>query len=66
MISIEEYNKRRQHKLREVAEGNGIACPSCGNELYHPQPNVILTTYPAQKRVACPYSGCDYVGSVLA
>ncbi len=39
---------------------NGVACPDCGEELYDSQPNVTLTTYPAQKTTMC--KKCGYSG----
>ena len=39
---------------------NGIACPSCGNELLDSSPIVTLTSIPAQKNTHC--DKCDYVG----
>lgn len=43
---------------------NGIACPNCWDELYDSQPNVTLTSNPAQKNVHC--EGCGYKGYRLA
>tara|TARA_R110000868_G_C10426085_1_gene723836 strand:+ start:338 stop:559 length:222 start_codon:yes stop_codon:yes gene_type:complete len=41
---------------------NGIACPKCGSELFDSQPNVILTSHPAQKNTKCSSKKCDYSG----
>jgi hypothetical protein len=41
---------------------NGIACPKCGSELFDSQPNVILTSFPAQKNTKCSNEKCDYNG----
>jgi hypothetical protein len=41
---------------------NGIACPKCGSELLDSQPNVILTSNPAQKNTKCSSEKCDYIG----
>jgi len=43
---------------------NGIACPKCGEELYDSEPNVTLTSMPAQKNVHC--SKCPHVGFRIA
>lgn len=39
---------------------NGIACPKCGEELYDSQPQITLTSNPAQKTTMC--KSCDYTG----
>lgn len=41
---------------------NGVACPKCGSELFDSQPNVILTSFPAQKSTKCSSEKCDYTG----
>lgn len=42
---------------------NGIACPKCGCELWDTSPNVILTSHPGQKYVACVSFECGYTGT---
>lgn len=39
---------------------NGIACPKCGTELFDSNPNITLSSWPAQKNVHC--DKCGYVG----
>jgi len=41
---------------------NGIACPKCGSELLDSQPNVTLTSNPAQKKTKCSSEKCNYNG----
>lgn len=68
LISLEEHNK----KVMEAAftsfststpVHNGIECPDCKEELYDTNPNITLTTHPAQKSVhcSCGYSGFRFV-----
>ena len=61
--TLEEHNKGIQDYSIPKVEYNGIACPKCGEELYDSR-NVILTSYPPQRNVAC--SKCDYTGYRLA
>ena len=66
--SLDEFNAERHeaHRLANSNEPrpNGIACPKCGAELFDTNPNVILTSYPAQKNVGC--KACSYVGYRIA
>ena len=41
---------------------NGIACPKCGSELFDSNPNITLTSFPAQKNTHCSSEKCDYTG----
>ena len=43
---------------------NGIACPTCGEELYDSNPMVTLTSFPAQKNIHC--EKCNYSGYRIA
>ena len=43
---------------------NGIACPSCGEELLDSNPNFTLDSAPPQKAIHC--SGCGYMGYRIA
>lgn len=43
---------------------NGIACPTCGEELWDSSPGLVLTSSPEQKNVHCPackWSGYAYL-----
>ena len=66
MESLDDYNKRRRadHNLMRQAmtrqSPNGIACPTCGKELFDSNPNETLTSDPPQKRVHC--NECHYSG----
>jgi C4-type Zn-finger protein len=39
---------------------NGVPCPTCGEELFDSNPNIIYTSHPAQKGVHC--DKCNYRG----
>ena len=41
---------------------NGLKCPKCKKELFDTNPNITLTSDPAQKNVHCSNKKCDYVG----
>ncbi|OPZ65994.1 MAG: hypothetical protein BWY85_00161 [Firmicutes bacterium ADurb.Bin506] len=53
---------RRRHEQKSSGK-TGIACPACGDELYDFEPNMVLTSYPPQTRVACK---CGWKGTRLA
>lgn len=42
---------------------NGIACPTCGAELYDSNPMELLTSLPPQVRIHCK---CGYTGTRIA
>lgn len=68
MKTLEEYNERKNermeiHKLISERK-NGIACPTCGEELIDTTPNVLLTSNPPQKNIEC--MNCGYIGYRLA
>lgn len=42
---------------------NGLACPTCGNELWDEMPGQCLPTSPPQYRVTC--RCCGYFGTRL-
>jgi len=61
MKTIEENNQ----SLRILERiGTGVQCPGCGDELIETDPGVILTSYPAQKKVHC--QNCKYSNCILA
>jgi C4-type Zn-finger protein len=68
--SMKEHN-REAALVQYQMEGdepvlNGIACPTCGDELYDSDPMVTLTSIPAQKNVKCSNSRCGFVGFRIA
>ena len=58
LISLDEYNKQREH-IYLKRSGNGIECPSCGDELFD-ESNEILTSYPPKQRIKC--KSCNWSG----
>jgi len=52
LISLEEHDR-----AKSVFQPNGIACPSCGNELYDTTPNLIINN---KKHIHC---DCGFVGT---
>jgi hypothetical protein len=68
--SLDTHNAEARERHRILSSNdprpNGLACPKCGNELLDTQPNVILTSYPAQKNVGCSSKECDYRGYRVA
>ena len=66
MESLDEYNKRRRAEhdatRRAMNRGNpnGIACPTCGSELFDSTPYETMMSDPPQKRVHC--NECRYSG----
>ena len=66
--TLEEHQAERW-KAYDVAKKtqphpNGIACPTCGAELWDSSPMVILTSNPVQKNIHCP--ACGFIGYALA
>jgi hypothetical protein len=59
LISLEEHN-RIATQINETG-GNGIACPTCGNELFDSPNNIVLTSYPPQYLTFC--RSCNYKGT---
>ena len=67
MKTLEEHNETQRQIWAESNKPksmkNGIACPTCGNELNDGEVNVTLTTNPPQKNVYC---DCGYRGYRVA
>ena len=63
---LDDFNSERSGEHNRVAASckNGIACPSCGAELFDTSPLVVLTSSPAQKHIHC--NGCSYKGYRIA
>jgi hypothetical protein len=62
MKTLNEDNNA-SFKLNEHSQDpkrNGIECDTCSSELWDSSPNVVLTSYPAQKAVHC--TGCGFKG----
>jgi DNA-directed RNA polymerase subunit RPC12/RpoP len=68
LLSFDEHNSNAwatQVNMYSIEpRPNGIACPKCGKELMDTNPNMTLTSYPAQKNVHCPK--CGYTGYRIA
>jgi hypothetical protein len=62
LISLEQFNKDVYDKGADAQapQLNGIACPSCGEEMLDLVPHVILPTQPPQKNVCC--TSCGFQG----
>ena len=68
LISLREHNQQIIESVPDpqldVALPNGVACPTCGNELLDTHPNLILNYKPPQKHIKC--SKCAFRGVRLA
>jgi len=69
MKSLTEHDAERMERHRELQELNkahadGIACPTCGKELWDTDPMMTLMSNPPRKSVHCP--ACGYAGSRIA
>ena len=65
--SLEQHNGERVQGLSLdllKPQKNGIACPTCGEELWDSNPMVTLTSFPAQKNIHC--EKCKYSGYRIA
>ena len=65
--SLEQHNSERIQGFSidlSQPKKNGIACPTCGEELYDSNPMVTLTSFPAQKNIHC--EKCNYSGYRIA
>ena len=50
----------RAERRRAGVRHNGIACPTCGKELYDSTPNFVMTSSPPQTAVGCV---CGFTGA---
>jgi len=69
MKTLDEFNEsaRKAHERLDKLNQphpNGIACPSCGTELWDSNPMMTLTSNPPQKNIHCP--ACGYHGFRIA
>ena len=60
--SLEEYDKEHM-KITFEARLTGIACHRCGTEVINTDPNMVLTSYPARKKIGC--TKCQWHGTCL-
>lgn len=60
MKTLKENNEKILNDSKPKTIKNGIACDKCGEELIDSYPNLILTSYPAQKNVHC--EKCGFIG----
>lgn len=67
LLTLDEHNamvaEQYHDPLANLPTRCGIACPSCGKELYDCTPNMIMPTSPPRKKVRC---HCGWNGSRLA
>lgn len=65
MKSLDEHNREARKRRMDMNKPykNGIACPSCGEELYDSEPGMTLLSDPPQHKVRC--EGCGYTGTRL-
>jgi hypothetical protein len=68
LLTAGQYNQQRSKYYDDVqaaqrSHPNGVACPTCDEELWDTNPMVVLTSCPPQKNVHCPT--CGYVGYLL-
>lgn len=63
---IDQYNDElgKRYAMHEQPRPNGIACPSCGDELWDTSPNTVLPSLPPKAAVHCP--ACGYKGYRIA
>jgi DNA-directed RNA polymerase subunit RPC12/RpoP len=61
--SLAQHNKERTDAYMQQPP-NGIACPTCGQELVDSRPTGMLLSLPPQKEVHCP--ACGWRGFRLA
>ncbi|HDY66080.1 MAG TPA: hypothetical protein ENH84_07620 [Phycisphaerae bacterium] len=70
MKTLDEHNTERQRELHRAELPNphplpnGIACPTCSEELRDSNPSMTLTSDPPQKNIHC--DNCGYRGYRLA
>lgn len=63
-LASHNADRLASHMKAQRPHPNGIACPKCGDELIDSEPNVTLTSNPAQTKVhceGCGFSGCRFL-----
>ena len=67
-FELKEFNRERGEAWRRASDPsprpNGIACPTCCNELLDSEPTMTLASNPPQKSIHCP--SCGYRGHRIA
>jgi transcription elongation factor Elf1 len=68
MKTLDVHNLERSgvHQLAHENKPikNGIACPTCGEELFDSYPSTTLTSMPPRKAIHC--DSCDFKGTRFA
>lgn len=69
LTTVNAYQESRRNYFEAIINANkphpnGVACPTCEQELWDSNPSIVLTSMPPQKNVHCPI--CGYVGYLLA
>jgi len=66
MKSLDDYEKEKWSEIysNSKANGTGIACPKCGDELVESWPGTLLCSNPPRKTVNC--ETCNFKGSITA
>jgi len=64
--TLEQHDalKAEAYRISGLPKKNGIACPSCGKELFDTSPAVVLPSAPPRKYIHC--ETCDFKGTALA
>lgn len=64
LISLDDHNMlaSEAYRVLGMARPNGIACPSCGNELFDTSPSITLPTAPPSKHIHC---SCGFKGTAF-
>lgn len=64
--TLDQHNERlaEAFRLSGLPKKNGIACPSCGKELFDTSPAIVVPSSPPRKHIHC--ETCDFKGTALA
>ena len=57
LIPIKDWNEGFSGNS-QTPQPTGLECPKCGGEMIDIEPNVLLTSYPAKKKIVC--GDCKY------
>jgi len=68
LVDLNEYNELREKEIARTViseqKQSKFKCPRCGARLYYDNPDVILPSRPAKKKLIC--KACRNVDYVLA
>ena len=64
MKTLDTHNKEKRSILTKEYKA-GVACDSCSEELEYLNPNMQLTSYPAQMSVSCSNADCEQYRKIL-